>query len=156
MSDDIAADFLYQLGANLNAGDKLLIGADLIKPADIIMPAYDDKEGITREFNMNLLRRMNHELEATFDVDAFTHAPEYDEEEGIAKSFLESKQDQHVEINATGKVYQFRAGEKIHTETSRKYNDEILKNILSKTDFEITHKLTDSKHYFADYIMSRR
>ncbi len=155
MSDETATDFLYQLGANLQAGDKLLLGADLIKPAEVVMPAYDDKQGITREFNINLLHRMNNELEASFDVDAFEHAPEYNETNGVAKSFLKSKRDQHVAINATGKVYQFTAGEKIHTETSRKYNDEILLDILKNTDFTIAHKFTDRKQYFADYILNR-
>jgi dimethylhistidine N-methyltransferase len=156
MADDIASDFLYRLGANLNPNDKLLIGADLIKPADVIMPAYNDKDGITKDFNINLLHRMNHELEAKFDVDAFAHAPEYDEKDGVANSYLKSKQDQDVHIKATGKVYQFAAGEKIHTETSRKYNDDIIATILDKTDFEITTKLTDSKQYFADYILNRK
>jgi L-histidine Nalpha-methyltransferase len=155
MSDDIAADFLYQLGANLKNNDKVLLGTDLIKPADVIMPAYNDKNGITRDFNLNLLHRMNIELDATFDMQKFEHAPEYDERDGIAKSFLRSKQDQKVAINAIGKVYQFTAGEKIHTEISRKYDDQILQSILQNTDFEIAEKFVDSKHYFADYILNR-
>jgi len=156
MTDDAASQFLYQLGANLNKNDKLLIGADLIKPADIVMPAYNDKEGITRDFNLNLLKRMNNELDATFDVEAFEHAPEYNEQEGIAKSYLKSKRNQHVTIKTIGKAYQFNEGEKIHTETSRKYSDEILKNILANTDFEIINKFTDAKHYFADYLLNRK
>jgi dimethylhistidine N-methyltransferase len=155
MTDDMASTFLYRLGANLTPDDKLLLGVDLIKSADVVMAAYNDKEGITRDFNFNLLDRMNHELDATFDIESFEHAPEYSEEEGIAKSFLKSKKDQHVEIKATGKVYQFSAGEKIHTEISRKYNDDILTGILQHTNFSIREKLTDSKNYFADYILQR-
>lgn len=155
MPDDIASTFLYQLGANLKPNDKLLLGADLIKSADVVMPAYDDQQGITRDFNFNILHRMNTELDATFDIDNFEHAPEYNEQEGIAKSFLKSKQDQHVAIHAIGKVYQFSAGEKIHTETSRKYNDDILTSILKETDFKISAKFTDTKKYFADYVLTR-
>jgi L-histidine N-alpha-methyltransferase len=155
MSDEIASNFLYQLGSNLSNHDKLLLGTDLIKSADVIMPAYNDKKGVTKAFNFNLLQRMNEELEATFDIENFDHAPEYDEQQGIAKSFLKSKRDHEVAVNATGKTYQFKQGEKIHTETSRKYNDEILSGILQKTDFTIEHKFVDAKFYFADYILQR-
>ncbi len=155
MPDDIASDFLYRLGENLHKNDKVLIGADLIKPANIIMPAYNDSNGITREFNINLLRRINHELGANFNIEGFEHAPEYDEDDGIATSYLKSKYNQDVSINAIGKTYQFTAGEKIQTEISRKYNDAILENILSKTDFRITNKFTDNKGYFSDYILNR-
>jgi dimethylhistidine N-methyltransferase len=155
MTDAVASDFLYQLGANLGKHDKLLLGADLIKSADIVLPAYNDENGITRSFNINLLHRMNSELGASFDLDAFIHAPEYNECEGIAKSYLLSNCEQSVEIKATGKTYHFRAGEKIHTEISRKYNDEILSGILHKTDFLITAKFTDKNHYFADYLLNR-
>lgn len=156
MNDKMASEFLYALGSNLKTNDKLLLGVDLIKSADVVMPAYNDKQGITQRFNMNLLHRMNQELDATFDVEAFEHAPEYDEEEGIAKSYITSKCDQQVSVKATGKVYPFKKGEKIHTETSRKYNDELLQQLLRKTDFTVTHKLTDSKNYFADYILHRQ
>lgn len=155
MTDTVASDFLYQLGANLTKGDKLLLGTDLIKSADIVLPAYNDKKGITSEFNINLLHRMNAELGASFDPDEFVHAPEYCKDEGIAKSYLLSARKQSVEIEATGKTYHFQEGEKIHTEISRKYDDDILTNILAKTDFSIIKKFTDSNNYFADYLLSR-
>ncbi|MBR9910924.1 MAG: L-histidine N(alpha)-methyltransferase [Gammaproteobacteria bacterium] len=155
MSDALAGHFLYQLGANLSKDDKLLLGADLLKSADIVLPAYNDERGITRAFNLNLLQRINTELGGSFDLDGFEHAPEYHESDGIAKSYLMSNCEQSVEIKATGKSYHFRAGEKILTEISRKYNDEILNGILEETDFFITAKFTDSDHYFADYLLNR-
>ncbi|WP_158966298.1 L-histidine N(alpha)-methyltransferase [Paraglaciecola sp. L3A3] len=155
MTDAIASDFLYQLGANLNTNDKLLLGTDLIKSADIVLPAYNDEAGITSSFNLNLLHRMNTELGADFDPDGFAHAPEYNENEGIAKSYLLSNKQQTVEIAAIGKTYDFRAGEKIHTEISRKYNDNVLANILAKTDFTVSAKFTDKNNYFADYLLNR-
>ena len=155
MPDDTASEFIYHLGENLSPGDKLLIGADLIKSADIVVPAYDDSKGITRQFNLNLLYRINNELGANFDLKNFDHVCEYTEEEGIVKSYLKSICDQAVTIKATGKTYQFTAGEKIHTEVSRKYNDEILNKILSKTDFKIIEKLKDKQAYFADYVLLR-
>jgi len=156
MSDDAASDFIYHLGASLSAGDKMLIGVDLIKSKEIILPAYNDEKGVTGEFNLNILRRINDELGADFDVDAFSHAPEYDEHEGVAKSHLKSLREQVVSIQATGKSYHFAHGEHIHTEISRKYNDKIMSDILSKTDFEIVAKLSDSHAYFADYILNLR
>lgn len=156
MNDETATEFIYKLGANLCPEDKLLIGVDLIKPADIIIPAYDDPQGVTREFNLNLLRRINEELGANFNLSGFGHLCEYTEEEGIAKSYLVSLRDQEVTIQSSNTHYFFSEGERIHTEISRKYNDEIITNILSKTDFEIIGKITDSKGYFSDYILNRR
>ena len=155
MPDEVASEFIYQLGTNLSVGDKLLMGADLIKSVEVILPAYNDENGITRDFNLNLLHRINEELGGDFDLKSFEHTPEYNEQEGIAKSYLISTCDQDVTITATGKCYPFPAGEKIQTEISRKYNDEILSKLLSKTDFEIIEKLTDKKGYFADYILDR-
>ena len=155
MTDAVASDFLYQLGANLSENDKLLLGTDLIKSEDIVLPAYNDESGITHSFNINLLHRMNTELGANFDLDAFSHAPEYNENEGIAKSYLLSNKEQSVKIAATGKTYHFRAGEKIHTEISRKYDDDVLAKILAKTDFSVNCKFTDKKNYFANYLLNR-
>lgn len=156
LHDDEAHDFLYGLGANLKTNDKLLLGLDLIKPEEIVVPAYDDPNKITSKFNLNLLHRINKELDAEFDTELFEHRPEYTEEEGIAKSFLVSTAQQTVAIGAINQEISFQKGEKIHTEISRKYNDKILSNILRKTDFVITEKLTDSRNYFADYILKRK
>lgn len=155
LSDDLATKFIYQLGANLNKNDKLFLGVDLIKSVEVVLPAYNDAQGITRDFNLNLLSRMNRELEADFDLENFNHVPEYTEEEGIAKSFIESASDQHVTINKIGKTFHFKKGERIHTEISRKYNDEIIRKIIFNTDFKVTEKLMDSKEYFADYILTK-
>ncbi len=156
MTDETAADFIYNLGANLSVGDKLLLGVDLIKAKEIVLPAYDDAQGVTAAFNLNLLVRINNELGGDFVVENFNHKPEYSEEEGIAKSFIVSNSNQKVKIKALNKTYEFAKNEKIHTEISRKYNDEIIKKIIAKTDFSITRKITDSKNYFANYILERK
>ncbi|WP_282148793.1 L-histidine N(alpha)-methyltransferase [Algibacter lectus] len=155
MSDDMAADFIYSLGSNLQAGDKLLLGVDLIKARHVVLPAYNDSQGITERFNLNLLDRINNELGGNFNLNQFKHQPEYDELEGVAKSFIVSTANQTVEINATGKTYNFTEGEKIHTEISRKYNDALIEKIIEKTDFNLETKILDSKAYFADYILRR-
>jgi dimethylhistidine N-methyltransferase len=156
MTDDMAAKFIYKLGANLNPGDKLLLGVDLIKSKEIVLPAYNDSKGITAKFNLNLLDRINHELDGNFDLKHFKHQPEYDENEGIAKSFIVSSIQQKVEIKAIEKSFEFEAGEKIHTEISRKYNDELIQKIITNTDLVLTSKIMDNDEYFADYILTRK
>jgi dimethylhistidine N-methyltransferase len=155
MNDELAAQFIYDLGANLQAGDKLLLGTDLIKPKELVLPAYDDRKGVTAKFNLNLLERINKELCGNFDLSQFKHQPEYNEEDGIAKSFIVSTTHQIVEIKAMEKTFEFAKGEKIRTEISRKYNDDIIKKIITNTDFALMDKIMDSKEYFADYILAR-
>ncbi len=148
-----AHDFIYQLGSSLSLNDKLFLGVDLIKSVDVVLPAYNDAAGITAAFNLNLLDRINKELEGDFDKSKFVHKPEYIEEEGIAKSYLMSTEKQTVKV--MGKSYAFQKGEKIHTEISRKYSDNIIAEILNDTDFTLLQKLTDTQSLFADYILKR-
>ena len=155
MPDEIANKFIYKLGANLSNNDKLFLGVDLIKSKSIVYPAYNDSKGITKEFNLNLLKRINKELKAGFDIDSFSHQPEYSEDEGIAKSFLVSNIKQDIHISTLNKTYSFEKGEKIATEISRKYNDTIIQKIIANTDFCITQKLTDSNNYFSNYVLNR-
>lgn len=155
MDDETASTFLKNIAKNLKQNEKLLLGVDLIKPREIVLPAYNDEAGITRDFNLNLLKRINAESGADFDLESFEHAPEYIEEEGIAKSFLKSTKNQIVYIKDLNQFYTFEKDEKIHTEISRKYNDEILKNLLSSSQLAITDKFLDSKSYFADYILTK-
>lgn len=155
MRDEIASQFIYNLGANLNENDKLFLGVDLIKLSNIVKPAYNDSKGFTRDFNLNLLARINKELEADFNIDHFSHQPEYAESEGIAKSFIRSDIQQSVYIKKMDKTFHFEKGEKIATEISRKYNDQIIQNLIKDTSFSISAKLIDSKNYFSNYILNR-
>ncbi|MDX1684049.1 MAG: L-histidine N(alpha)-methyltransferase [Saprospiraceae bacterium] len=155
MDDDKASQFIYDLGSSLSQGDKLLLGLDLIKDRSIVLPAYNDDAGVTKEFNLNLLRRINRELGADFDLEKFDHRPHYDEETGIAKSHLISLEDQVVYVAEADRTFEFEEGELILTEVSRKYDDRILSRILAPTDFKIVDKIMDSRAYFADYILER-
>lgn len=153
--DREANEFMTRLAANLNVGDKVFLGVDAIKSADIVLPAYNDKTKITAKFNLNLLTRINRELDADFDLNHFEHRPEYTEE-GIAKSYLVSKKNQAVTIKAINKTIEFAKGERIHTEISRKYNDKVIEDILNHTALEVIGKLTDSKKYFTDFILDKK
>lgn len=156
LSDKLAKDFMSKLSDSLKPNDKVLLGLDLIKEAKIVLPAYNDSQGITKRFNLNLLDRINKEFDANFNTNAFTHQPEYTEEEGIARSYLVSTKQQTVTIKALNKSFNFAEGERVHTETSRKYNDTILNSYLKNTELQIIDKLTDSKNYFADYILDKK
>lgn len=155
MDDETAKNFLKKIAAHLKVGEKLLLGLDLIKSREIVLPAYNDSSGITRDFNFNLLKRINEEMGANFNDANFEHVPEYTEEEGIAKSFLKSRIKQTVYIKDLDKSFEFDEDECIHTEISRKYNDEILQKIIGDSGLSITSKLMDRKIYFADYILSK-
>lgn len=155
MSDQVAKSFMLKIAQHLKPNEKLLLGVDLIKSAEIVLPAYWDAAGITSDFNINLLERINRELGGNFDLENYEHAPEYMEDEGIAKSFLKSKVKQSVHIKDLNQSFDFEANELIHTEISRKYNDEILTGLLADSQLEISHKFLDSKNYFADYIITK-
>lgn len=154
MNDDVAKKFLHQLGQILSSGDKLILGVDRIKSTDIVLPAYDDSQGVTSQFNLNLLQRINKELGANFDLQQFTHIAEYDENEGIARSFLQSQCDQTVSISSLDKSYDFVLGERIHMEVSRKYDDAVIKAITHGSGFQTIEHLTDKQAYFSDYIFA--
>ncbi len=156
MHDDEASEFLNKLNSSLNSGDILLMGLDLIKPASVVLPAYDDEKGITARFNLNLLKRINREFNADFDVSNFSHVAEYTESEGIARSFIVSKVPQLVTIKALDMEVEFKENERISMEVSRKYNDKILSNLISKTELDIVEKLMDDKDLFADYILKKK
>jgi dimethylhistidine N-methyltransferase len=114
-----AAAFLRHAGSILGRGATLIIGVDLIKDEAILNAAYDDAAGVTAKFNLNLLTRINRELGADFDLDAFSHQAFYNAERRRIEMHLASRARQKVKV--AGRVIEFRAGETIHTENSYKY-----------------------------------
>jgi dimethylhistidine N-methyltransferase len=114
-----ASKFLRHAGTVLGAGAVLVIGVDLVKDVKVLCPAYNDAEGVTAKFNLNLLARINRELGADFDLAAFEHHALYNSEHGRIEMHLASTRRQKVKVNGT--TISFRAGETIHTENSYKY-----------------------------------
>jgi dimethylhistidine N-methyltransferase len=117
-----AAGFLRRTGAILGAGAVFVVGVDLAKAPDILYRAYNDAEGVTAKFNLNLLARINRELGANFDLEAFEHHAFYNAERGRIEMHLASTKRQRVRVGDT--AFEFRAGETIHTENSYKYSIE--------------------------------
>ena len=114
-----ALDFLRDARAVARSGGAMLVGVDLKKATGRLNAAYDDAQGVTAAFNMNLLTRINRELGGDFDLNAFEHHAFYDEAKGRIEMHLRSLRDQTV--NVDGRPFQFRAGETLHTENSCKY-----------------------------------
>jgi dimethylhistidine N-methyltransferase len=119
---DAAAAFLARARRLLGPGARFLVGADLQKDEARLIAAYDDAEGVTAQFNLNLLRRINRELDGGFDLSAFRHEARYNAEAARIEMHLVSRKDQQAA--AAGRSFDFAAGESIHTENSYKYNSE--------------------------------
>jgi uncharacterized SAM-dependent methyltransferase len=133
---------------NITKGDYALIGFDLKKEPTVILDAYNDKTGVTREFNMNLLRRINTELGANFDIESFSHYPTYNPVSGEAKSYLISLKKQSVIID--GESIDFEYGEPIFMEISKKYSAQDIEDLAAKTGFRVVKNYYDCRHFFLD------
>ncbi|MGD9347011.1 MAG: L-histidine N(alpha)-methyltransferase [Candidatus Aminicenantes bacterium] len=147
-----ARAFLHNLWNALNDGDFAVIGFDLKKDIDLMLKAYSDVEGITAEFNLNLLRRINRELGGDFDLTKFQFHSSYDVFTGAMESYLVSKEKQTVFIKELSQTFSFDAWEPIHTEYSYKYLESDITDLADETGFVIEKQLYDSKKYFVDSI----
>lgn len=151
-----AINFVTGISAGMEADDQLLIGFDLKKDPRLILAAYDDPHGITRDFNLNLLVRLNRELGAQFRLDQFSHFPYYDPETGSTKSYLISLKDQHIYFECFSRSIHFKQWEVIHTEVSQKYDIAMIEAIAQKANLEIVEYFYDSKRYFCDVLFRKR
>ncbi len=145
-----ALHFLNQLHRAMNPQDQLLIGFDLKKDPQLILDAYNDPHGHTAAFNLNLLQRINDELQADFNLTNFAHREEYNPETGTAKSFLISLKKQHVTINEAETTIRFEKDEKIFMEMSQKYDRQMIASLATKSGFEIEKNFFDSREYFVN------
>ncbi|MEZ4949727.1 MAG: L-histidine N(alpha)-methyltransferase [Saprospiraceae bacterium] len=147
-----AVQFLSQLRDKLNPGDHLLIGFDKKKDPATILAAYNDSSGVTRDFNLNLLERINRELNANFDKENFLHYPTYNPLTGDTKSYLVSKKDHTVHIGFLDINVHFKAWEAIDMELSKKYDPEAMEWLAKESGFDQITLLEDDNQYFADAI----
>jgi L-histidine Nalpha-methyltransferase len=140
---------LRNVGSQLRSGDALVLGTDLQKDVSTLMAAYDDREGVTAAFNLNVLNRLNRELDADFDPDGFRHLVCWNAIESRIEMHLESLRDQAVQIETADLEVHFRGGETIHTENSYKYTDETLDALLWDSGFEIKSNWKDERDWYA-------
>jgi dimethylhistidine N-methyltransferase len=144
-----ARAFLRRLRAVLRVGDRLLLGADLKKDRAVLEAAYDDALGVTAAFNLNVLARINRELQANFHLRDFRHLALYNDGEGRVEMHLESTRAQTVRVGALGLDLSFGAGERIHTENSYKYSLAELSALAAETGFSRAHTWLDSNERFS-------
>lgn len=151
-----ALQFLRTIWQYLNHDDLLLVGFDLKKDIQTLLQAYNDSRGITRDFNLNVLTRINRELGGQFQLDTFSHYGLYNPVGGAMESYLVSLEEQTVYIDEIQKYFSFRAFEAIHMEYSYKYLLSDISDMAADTGFEVLHHWPDSNNYFVDALWQVR
>jgi L-histidine N-alpha-methyltransferase len=144
-------DFLTRLAGLMGPDDRLLLGTDLVKAHHRLEAAYDDESGVTAEFNKNVLRVLNRELGADFDLDAFEHVAIYDAEEARMDIRLRSLEEQTIRVEGLEMDVSFARGEEMRTEISSKFTYEQLARIYEEADLAISGWFTDAD---CDYALS--
>ncbi|WP_233578102.1 L-histidine N(alpha)-methyltransferase [Tautonia sociabilis] len=146
--DEDAVGLLRNLSETIGPEDRLLVGLDLIKDAAVLEAAYDDAEGITAQFGKNLLRRINRELGADFDLDRFGYRARFEAARHRVEIHLVSLRDQVVTIPGAEMVASFAEGETIHIENSHKYTPELIRELASRSGFIEEESWTDPGNLF--------
>ena len=142
--------FLKRIASYLSPGDQLMIGFDLKKDPQRILDAYFDQGGVTRRFKHNLLRRINEELGGNFDIEQFQYFPVYNPMHGSIFSYLVSKKEQEVYIEAIGQTIDFDAWEAIYMERSQKYSEKDILRLAHQTGFRVMDNFFDAERLFVD------
>ncbi len=149
---DLALSFLGSVAQNLNPKDMMMIGVDLKKDPAVILNAYNDKQGVTSDFNLNLLARINRELDADFDLSCFKHYPAYNPLTGECVSYLISQKDQKVHVRALDLQVQFKRWEPMKMEISRKFDLEDIHELAEGSGFSVVETLYDKDKLFAESV----
>jgi dimethylhistidine N-methyltransferase len=144
-----AVQFLTGVRASLRPGDSLLLGCDLIKDPGVLHAAYNDAQGVTADFNKNILARINRELGGSFDLDAFQHVAFWNARKSRIEMHLESKCNQSVLIRDLAKEFKFKAGERIHTENSYKFTPAAIAELLHRSGLCLEKCWTDVNQWFS-------
>lgn len=149
-----AADFLTSVRASMQPGDRLLLGTDLVKPEEQMLAAYDDPAGVTAAFNLNLLGRINRELDGDFNLREFEHIARYDTSAQRIEMYLRSRSQQVVNIRKAELLLEFVAGETIWTEVSHKFRPEQIAGLARAAGFRLERQWIDCEWPFAENLMS--
>lgn len=143
-----AVRFLQTLRGSLRSGDHVLVGFDLLKEESVLRAAYDDVEGVTAAFNLNLLARVNRELAGDIDPGSFEHVATFDPRRPAMESWLRSRRRQRVRV--AGRPFRFEVDERIHTEISCKYREQDLDAMARTSGFEPVGRYGDRRRWFVD------
>ena len=143
-----ATAMLRKVRDRLNSGDALLLGTDMVKSPEILVPAYNDAQGVTAQFDKNILMRLNREFDADFDLDSFRHVAEWNPLRSRMEIYLESTRAQAVTLRTRGLIVKFAAGERIHTENSYKYTEQMVETMLCVSGFKLEKTWYDRRRWF--------
>ncbi|MFP6834764.1 MAG: L-histidine N(alpha)-methyltransferase [Pseudomonadales bacterium] len=148
---DEAVDFLVKVIRTLGPASRFLVGVDTKKSTEALEAAYNDSQGLTAQFNENMLQHLNVKLQADFDVDQFTHQARYNEDEGCIQMFLESSVAQTANIGS--QQIHFAQGETVHTENSYKYHPAEFEALATEAGFQVKDMWTDERRWFGVYLL---
>jgi dimethylhistidine N-methyltransferase len=149
-----AARFLQRVRETMSPADCLLVGIDLRKDRAVLESAYDDAQAVTARFNLNLLYRINRELGAQFDLQAFRHRAVYNEDIGRVEMYLVSARAQDVFIEGLGLSLSFAEGEEIHTENSYKYSLVEIEALAKAAGLRLEHQWFDAERRFSENLLA--
>jgi len=145
----------FSVSSTMKSGDLFLIGLDLVKDKQILESAYDDSQGVTAKFNLNIISRINDELDADFNLKNFSHHAIYNEEKQRIEMYLKSLVNQSVIISKSNLLLNLDKDELIHTEHSHKYKLSQIHEMLDSVGFEIKHTWLDDDTYFSLTLVSK-
>ncbi len=154
-NNEVAVNFLKNISKLMNKNDSFLLGVDKVKDEKIINSAYNDKRGITKKFNKNILNVVNKEFKLNFDKNNFMHNAIYNSEKSQIEMYLESTVLQSVKLPNNERL-NIKKGEKILTEISRKFSEDTLKKLFIKSDLQVVQNYTDNKKYFSLYLLKAK
>jgi dimethylhistidine N-methyltransferase len=153
-TEEAIAQFFAMLRCHLHPMDRFLLGVDLIKDPAVLEAAYDDAQGVTAKFNLNVLARLNRELSANFDLTAFRHRAVWNYERSRIEMHLVSLRDQCVKIVDLDLDIEFRQDETIHTENCHKYSQGHIESLLTNHGFQVLDAFSDPQEYFCLFLAS--
>ena len=152
---DEGFEFLKKINSTMKDSDLFLIGLDLIKEKEVLEKAYDDSDGITAKFNLNVLQRINQELDGDFNLEKFTHVAKYNDDENRIEMYLRSLEKQTVQISKANMSVTFEKDELIHTEHSHKYSISKIPKLFENTGFTINKIWKDENNHYAIVLASK-
>lgn len=151
--DREAIRFLSAVGDAMGPTGRMLLGLDRTKPIDVLLPAYDDRKGITAAFNLNVLRRINQEFEGDFRIDTFRHVALWNEAASAIEMHLESVEKQSVRLRRLDMVVEVAKGERIHTESSHKYSAGRIEGLLVTSGLREVRSFQDDRSWFSLHVL---
>ncbi len=153
---DECGDLLARISGTLDPGDYFLLGLDLQKEISVLESAYNDSQGVTAAFNLNMLSHLNQRFEGDFKLNNFAHVAQYNKQDNQIEMYLSSLEAQTAWLNVLGLTVEFEEGDRILSEISRKFSLDEIKKTLSAHQLSVVQAFTDEKQWFGLLLCQRR